>query len=145
MKKVFITILLSIAVGGIFAFIIFKNINNEVDLVLKEENIITFFQVGVFKNEDNANSFMEKYSSSIIIKDNEYYRVIIAILQNNEAIKKEQDYFDSLGITYYLKKESISDEKFLNKLKEYEKLLLASSVKTYTTINSNILKLYESR
>ena len=90
MKKVIITILFSLAIGATFAYILFKNVNKEVDLVLKEENTVTFFQVGVFKNEDNANNYMQKYSSSIVIKDNEYYRVIISILSNKEAIAKEE-------------------------------------------------------
>ena len=145
MKKVITTIIISIAVGVTFALFIFRNVNDEVQLAIKEENLVTFFQVGVFKSEDNALNYMEQFNSSIIIKDNEYYRVIIAILDKDEAIEKEKQYFDSLGINYYLKKESISDEKFLNKLQEYEELLISSSSDTYKTINSNILKLYESR
>ncbi len=145
MKKILITIGISIVIGSIFAFVIFKNINEEVELVIKEDNTVTFFQVGVFKNEDNAQNFMQNYNSSLIIKDNDYYRVIIAILTNEEAILKEQAFFDSLGIEYYLKKENISDQKFLNKLQEYEQLLISSSEETYNTINKNILKLYEGK
>lgn len=145
MKKVLITIFISLGVGGIFAFFIFKNINNEIEMVVKEDSTLTFFQVGVFKNETNALNYMENYNSSIIIKDKDYYRVIIAILLNEEAILKEKEYFDSLGIEYYLKKEVVNDEKFIKKLKEYEELLISSSDETYNTLNKNILKLYESR
>ncbi len=145
MKKILLTITISIAIGTFFAFVIFKNINNDVQLVLNEDNIVTFFQVGVFKNNENAQNFMQNYNSSIIIKDKEYYRVIIAILMNDEAIAKEKAFFDSLGIEYYLKKESISDKEFINKLQEYEHLLISASDETYNTVNKNILKLYESR
>ena len=145
MKKFLITIGVSLIVGVIFAVVIFKNINEEVELVIKEDDIVTFFQVGVFKNENNAQNYMQNYNSSIIIKDNEYYRVIIAILTNEEAIVKEKAFFDSLGIDYYLKKENISDKKFIEKLQEYEQLLISSSDETYNTVNKNILKLYESR
>ncbi len=145
MKKILLTITISIAIGTVFAFVIFKNINNDVQLVLNEDNIVTFFQVGVFKNNENAQNFMQNYNSSIIIKDKEYYRVIIAILMNDEAIAKEKAFFDSLGIEYYLKKESISDKEFINKLQEYEHLLISASDETYNTVNKNILKLYESR
>ena len=54
MKKILLTITISIAIGTFFAFVIFKNINNDVQLVLNEDNIVTFFQVGVFKNNENA-------------------------------------------------------------------------------------------
>ena len=143
MKKIIITLLISLGVGCSFAFIIYKNIDKEVEVAINNDNIITFFQVGVFKNEGNATNFMQKFNSSIIIKDGDYYRLIIAILENQESILKLQDYFESLGIEYYLKKENINNEKFLKKLREYEKLLLSSSSETYHTINKNILKLYE--
>ena len=145
MKKILVTILISVIVGASFAFVIYKNVNDEVSLAIKEENVVSFFQVGVFKSEENANAFMKNYSSSIVIKDNEYYRVIIAILESDTAISKEKEYFDFLGINYYEKKESINNKAFLNKLREYEELLIASSSDTYSTINSNILKLYEGK
>ena len=144
MKKILITIIGALSIGGIFAIVIFKNIDKDVELAIKTEDVVTFFQVGVFKQEENALNFMKKYNSAIIIKDQDYFRVIIAILINNEAIEKEKAFFDSLGIEYYLKKENINNEKFINKLKEYEQLLISSSDETYNTINKKILKLYES-
>ena len=143
MKKIFLTILISILVGGSFAFIIYKNVDQEVKLAINEEDIVTFFQVGVFKNEENANSFMQNFNSSIIIKDKDYYRVIIAILKDEEAILKEKAYFDSLGISYYLKKETVSNLDFTTKLQEYEQMLINASNETYNKINQDILKLYE--
>ena len=145
MKKILITIIGALSIGGIFAIVIFKNIDRDVKMAIKTEDTITFFQVGVFKQEENALNFMKKYNSAIIIKDNEYFRVIIAILTNEEAIIKEKAFFDSLGIEYYLKKENINNEEFIKKLKEYEELLISSSDETYNTINKKILKLYESR
>lgn len=144
MKKILITIGCSLLVGAIFAIVIFKNVDKEVAMVLKEEETLNFFQVGVFKNEDNANNFMQNYNSSIIIKDHNYYRVIIAIC-TNQALEKEKAFFDSLGIEYYVKEENVSNEKFISKLNEYESLLLSSSDETYNTINKNILKLYEGQ
>ena len=82
MKKILITIFISLIVGASFAFIIYKNINKEVSIAVSSDNVITYFQVGVFKDETNANNYMQKYNSSIIIKDKEYYRVIIAIAKN---------------------------------------------------------------
>lgn len=144
MKKILITIIGALSIGGIFAIVIFKNIDRDVKMAIKTEDTITFFQVGVFKQEENALNFMKKYNSAIIIKDNEYFRVIIAILTNEEAIIKEKAFFDSLGIEYYLKKENVNNEEFIKKLKEYEELLISSSDETYNTINKKILKLYES-
>ena len=86
---------------------------------------------------------MQKYNSSIIIKDKEYYRVIIAIAKNESSIIKLKDYFDEQKIEYFLKKETLNDKKFLNKLQEYEELLNSSKKETYSTIIKNILKTYE--
>lgn len=145
MKKLLITLFIAISSGGVFAYVIYKNMNKEIEMVINNANVISFFQVGVFKNVDNASKYMQNFSSSIIIKDNDYYRVIIAILQNEEAITKLKEYFSSQNINYYLKKESISDLDFLSKLKEYEQAILTSDFKTYNTINKSILKLYESK
>ena len=86
---------------------------------------------------------MQKYNSSIIIKDKEYYRVIIAIAKNESSIIKLKEYFDEQKIEYFLKKETLNDKKFLNKLQEYEELLNSSKKATYSTIIKNILKTYE--
>ena len=86
---------------------------------------------------------MQKYNSSIIIKDKEYYRVIIAIAKNESSIIKLKEYFDEQKIEYFLKKETLNDKKFLNKLPEYEELLNSSKKETYSTIIKNILKTYE--
>lgn len=144
MKKILITILISISIGSIFAVVIYKKTNNKIEVAINNDNSITLFQVGVFKSEENAENFMKNYQSSLIIKDNEYYRVIIAILATQEAINLEKKYFDSLNIDYYLKKVVIGDNKFITKLKEYEKLIISSNSDTYNTVNNEILKLYES-
>ena len=47
------------------------------------------------------------------------------------------------NIDYYLKKESINNDNFISKLKEFEELMISSSTDTYSTINKSILKLYE--
>jgi hypothetical protein len=143
MKKILITIFISLIVGSSFAFIIYKNINKEVSIAVSSDNVITYFQVGVFKDETNANNYMQKYNSSIIIKDKEYYRVIIAIAKNESSIIKLKEYFDEQKIEYFLKKETLNDKKFLNKLQEYEELLNSSKKATYSTIIKNILKTYE--
>ncbi len=145
MKKIFITILISLSIGSIFAFIMFKNVNKEVELVLKDTQTVNFFQVGVFKNAENADTFMQNYNSSIIIKDKDYYRVIIGITKSEEATLKLKNYFTSLNIDYYVKQENINDNNFLLKLQEYEELLIKSNEETYNTINQNILKLYEGK
>lgn len=144
MKKFLITILISISIGTLFAVIIYKRTNNKIELAVNSDNNITLFQTGVFKSEENAENYMQNYNSSIIIKDGEYYRVIIAILSNKDAIALEQKYFDDLGINYYLKKVIVSNNEFYSKLNEYETLILSSESDTYNTVNKEILKLYES-
>ena len=59
------------------------------------------------------------------------------------SIVKLKDYFDEQKIEYFLKKETLNDKKFLNKLQEYEELLNSSKKETYSTIIKNILKTYE--
>ncbi len=144
MKKVLLSVGFSLVIGGIFALVIYKNTNSLVSAAVSNTNTLSLFQVGVFKSEENAIDYMQNYNSSIIIKDQEYYRVIIGITFSDEATLLEKEYFESLNINFYIKEITIQDEQFLKKLEEYEQLLLNSSIETYNTINKNILKLYES-
>ena len=91
----------------------------------------------------NALNYMQNYNSSIIIKDEEYFRVIIGIAVSKEAVDKLKSYFDELNINYYLKKESIDNQDLTDKIKEYEVALLKAQKNTYNKINQDILKAYE--
>ena len=143
--KTYVKILIgSCIIGGLLAFLFYKDITKEVNAITKKEDILYLFQVGVFENENNANNYLTNYPSGIIYKDNNYYRVIIAIAHNIEALEYEKKYFNNLGINYYIK-EIKSDKELVNKLNNYENIIVKSTNReVINNINDSMLQIFFS-
>ena len=142
MKKVVITIVSAILVGGVFALFYFKNTKDTIVDALYIENEASAFQVGVYQKYDNAVKEAEKYPSGTIIQDGEFYRVYIAIA-NKEVTAILKEYYDSQGILYYVRQISIPDN-FFSDFSHYQEIL--ATTKEYDTVNQKVLKEYnESR
>ena len=138
MKKVLITIVLAVLVGAAFAFYLFKNIEQSVAKTIDEKEA-TAFQTGVFSKYDNAVKASKQFKSSIIVQDDNYYRVFIAMFHDEEIINKMKNHFE--GTNYYLKKITTTDE-FLTKLSKYETLIKTSKINNYDEVNQSILNEY---
>jgi len=143
MKNFFVISLAGIMLGTIFALYMFSNINESVAMVIKEENIATAFQVGVFSIYENALKVTNTYEDAYIYQDEDKYRVFLAIYQSPEIIKIMHDYYKTQNIDIYLKKITVNSE-FFEELKNYEKLLNATNnINTYIKANKNILGAYK--
>lgn len=139
MKKVIITIVSALLVGSIFGVLYFKNTKDNIADALSLDNEAIAFQVGVYRNLDNAKKEATKYSSGTIIVDGEFYRVFIAIASSQEIVDKLKEYYDSKKINYYLKNITISDE-FMPQFSNYQEVL--SKTSSYDEVNKNMLKEY---
>ncbi len=140
MKKVLIIIFCAIAVGGGLAYIVFNKV------VLKDEKnvdtkVVNAFQIGVFSNYDNALKVADR-NNGIVIMDDSLYRVYVAILSDKDAIKKVSNYYEKIGLNYYLKELNVSKD-FVREIKEDEELIKKSSSDTYSTINLDVLNKYK--
>ncbi len=139
MKKNLIIILMALLSGFVVISIIFLMVNKPLK---EQENMITVFQVGVFKNEVNALAEAKKYKG-IVHKEKNYYRVYIAAYQNDEIIAKMKSYYESNGISIYLKKVKVSQE-YLNTINKYENLLQNSNDQTiYANLNELLISKLE--
>ena len=101
------------------------------------------FQVGVYTSLDAANTYRTKYDNSIVIKDNELYRVYVSILKNNENIENMKNYLDKNNISYYLKDIEILDQEIKKEIKEYEKIMNNQNEIVFLEINKMIIEKYE--
>lgn len=144
MKRFLSIIIFALLVGTILAFFFYKDINEEVKAIAKKEELVTLFQVGVFKDKDNASKFANAFTSSYIYEDNTYYRVIIGISYHKEVRLKLEDIFLNEGIEYYLKEVRVNKD-LIVKLNNYETILLKTNKKevVYNILNS-MLELYHS-
>lgn len=144
MKSYFKIGLIAVFIGGIIAFLFYKDINNKVKALVKKDETISLFQIGVFKDKENANKFSEENKPSIIYNDDNYYRVIMAVSYSNEAKIKMESYLKSKNIDYYIKEINVNKD-FIETLKNYETVLLKSNNdEVLNNINNNVLKLFDS-
>lgn len=101
------------------------------------------FQVGVYTNLDAANTYSSKYKNAIVIKDDELYRVYVAILKDKDNIESMSNYLKSNGIDYYLKDLAI-DNKFLKReINEYENIMDSENEVVFLEVNKMIMERYK--
>lgn len=122
MKKNILIILIAIILASTLTlFIIYKfNIRFKID-----KNLITVFQIGVYKNKINALSEAKKYNG-IVHQDDGYYRVYVAAYQDEAIIEKMEKYYNANNQTYYLRKIK-TDNEYISTINKYEKLLQNSN------------------
>lgn len=139
MKKTIIMIILAIGVGFTFGFLFLKKFNTEtITEVSNIKSQVYAFQIGVYKNKDNALNAATT-NKGIVILDNDIYRVYIAILKDETLIANLKDYYDSLGINYYLKAINVSS-KTNNIIDNYESLLNNCDSSNYSMVLDSMLK-----
>lgn len=126
-------------IGGGIAWFLFNKIVLEDDVLSNDE--VTAFQVGVFSNYENAIRVAER-NNGIVVSDSDLFRVYVAILYDDEAISKMMNYYDNIGLNYYLKKIRVSSD-FIESISSSEELLLKSSSDTYSVINLSVLEQYK--
>lgn len=134
-------VLLALVVGGGLSFYFLKGgLKGEKEIDI-EYSKAQAFQVGVFSNYDNASKIALR-NNGVVIEDGSVYRVYVALLTDDEVIKKLESYYEGIGLNYYLKDVMVSN-KFTDSVGTYEKMLLKSSEDTYGTINLDILHKYQ--
>jgi len=142
MKSYLKIILGALLVGSICAYLFYKNIVNEVDEVIYLENKVYVFQVGVFKNKDNAINYEKNYLSKKIYYDEEYYRVFIGITSDKENKEKLKKIFANLNYSFYIK-EYKSNENKITELNKYEILLKeTNNLEVINKINQEMLNIF---
>lgn len=141
MKK-FLPYILSLLIGTVFGFILFQNNESDIKRVFKEEIKATAFQLGVFNSVDLAKEYQQKYPTSIIMNDDDVYRVYISILTNSKTISKMEEYLNNNKIAFYKKDITVNDSSLIKALNTYEKSMLDAKESTFTSLNKLIMESY---
>ncbi len=135
MKKTVKVVFFSSMLGVILAGLFFYNIKDKSEA--KNKPFLYAFQVGVFKNRENANNYRMKFPLGKVVHDGEYYRVYIGITRNNKELVS--NIFDSENYSYYIK-ELETTEEMEEEIKKYDELLKNSSEENRMTILKNMLE-----
>lgn len=143
MKKTIISIFLAIIVGFTFGFFFLKKFNTEtITEVSNIKSQVYAFQIGVYKNKDNAVKEAST-NNGIVILDNDIYRVYTAILKDATLIDNLKNYYNSIGLNYYLKAINVSN-KTSGIIDNYESLLKSCDSSNYNLILDSMLKEIDS-
>ena len=137
MKKFLLFAFVAILIGGGFALYIFKD---QVVATDTTETTVSAFQIGVYKNYDNAYKVAVR-NNGIVIKEEDLYRVYIALVNKRDSISLLSNYYESIGLSFYLKEITVKKE-FIDYMNRYEEMLISSSSDQYKEINLNILNKY---
>lgn len=143
MKKTIITIILATIIGFTFGLFFLKKLNTEtITEVSNIKSQVYAFQIGVYKNKDNAIREANN-NKGIVILDNDIYRVYVALLKDQVLINNLKSYYDSIGVNYYLKAINVSS-KTDNIIDNYETLLNNCDSSNYSIILDSMLKEIDS-
>ncbi len=141
MKRI-IPYLLSLILGVSFGYLLFQDADFDLKEVFANTINAKAFQIGVFNNEDGAKKLKEKYEDSIIVTDEDVYRVYYSILTNDKVISKMEKYLTTQNINYYMRNITINDEALIKALIEYEEAMLNGSEKVLISLNNLIMSSY---
>ncbi len=140
MKKTLIIILIAIISGIVMGFIFYQRFEINEVVFAKQDYSAKAVQVGVFSKLENALSIKDLYDG-IIVNDENLYRVYINIIKDQEVLNIMKEYYNELGINYYLKDIEISKE-FNDILDDYEIILKNQDISNYSLTINSILKEY---
>ena len=140
MKRFLVVSIIALLVGGIFAYFTFDSSLSHSVSISSTFNAKAF-QIGVFSREENALR-VAALNKGIVVPDGDLYRVYIAILNDSDAISYMEEFYGSVGINYYLRDISVSNN-FLNKIKESQELIKSCNEDNCSNIALSILNKYE--
>ena len=102
MKRILIVSISGILIGSMFAVFMFSNIKkNKTVMAEVSNNEVTAFQVGVYSVLDNAEKAASAHENSYIYKDEDKYRVFLAIYKDQDIINYMIKHFESNNIEIY--------------------------------------------
>ncbi|MCI8394008.1 MAG: SPOR domain-containing protein [Bacilli bacterium] len=138
MKKTLIIIIIAFLLGASLSFITVFELKDHLNLFW-DENLVTAFQIGVYKSKENASKIAEEYPNSITIQDGEYYRVYVGVAASDSWIESLETYFLDKKMNVFPKEVKVTST-FFQELNQYESLFEVTDTKTYEQLNGEILK-----
>ena len=138
MKKI-IKIIIVFIIGIIFGYYI--NESYKINEIFTHK--YKAFQIGVYTNYTTANNYSKKYKDSIIIQDNELYRVYASILKDQQNIDDMSKYLNNNNIEYFIKEIEINDQELIKTIKEYENIMNNDNEMIFLEMNKMIMKKYK--
>lgn len=142
MKKI-MPYIISLVLGALFGYLVFDKTDFDIKEVFGDYEEVTGFQLGVFNDLTTAKEFKNKYTPSVIIKDDDVYRVYYSILKSDEPITKMENYLSNKEISFYKKIITINDADLISAIHTYENGITKGNDKVIENINNLIMASYK--
>ncbi len=137
MKKTIIIILIWISLGILFTHVILNK-----NFFKGKEYMVYAFEIGTYNEEEQAQGVANNLPSSIILKENNLYKVYSGIYKDIDIVNKMVVYFEGKDIDILLKTIN-TNSNFYNELDNWEKILAnTNDEKVYDKVNQGILDRY---
>ncbi len=135
MKKKLLIILFALFLGGTMALVTLHKFNFKAKTYR-----VAIYQLGIFKNYDNALKKAQDAKGAIIISNNENYQVIGAIASSKESQDKLANLLKNEQLDYYLKEIDLNEES-KETIDEYELLInKTNDLEVLKKLNEELLK-----
>lgn len=131
-------VIISVIIGSLFMKV--SNNPSDSSTLVNYENNIKAFQVAAYTSIQAADE-EAKNKNGIVIKDDDYYCVYIAILRDSSNVNRMIKYLNDTQTYYYVKNIDLSSD-IQDNLTKYEELMKnTNSDVAFIKLNNQILKM----
>ena len=131
-------VIISVIIGSLFMKV--SNNPSDSSTLVNYENNIKAFQVAAYTSIQSAEE-EAKNKNGIVIKDDDYYCVYIAILRDSSNVNRMIKYLNDTQTYYYVKNIDLSSD-IQDNLTKYEELMKnTNSDVAFIKLNNQILKM----
>lgn len=127
MKKMLLTIVLSLVVGFILGKYFLDQYDDGLQLVptfkAQKSSTVYVLQYGVYSNYDSMKRNVYELSSYVYQVVNDKYYVFVGITKSEENLEKLENFFKQKEYSIYVKELNISNSLYLDLLDNYDELL----------------------
>ena len=117
----------------------FKSLCIKLVMVIRMKKVIPYVISLILGTIFGYLVFENKYTPSVILKDDDVYRVYYSILKGDDVIAKMEDYLSLKEISFYKKKIIVHDADLISAINTYENGILKGSDKVIENINNLIM------
>lgn len=141
-KRVFFILTFSCVLGSLIGIIFHNKISSDV-FAFSEGYPLYFMRQGVYSDKSIMEMNTENIDPKLIInKDNKYY-VYVGITSNEKIANQIKEIYDDMNIEVHKTDMSVKDESFVNNVKQFDSLILASDKDEILNVEEVILSNYE--
>ena len=136
--KRFLPYILALVTGVVFGFFLFQDSDFNIREVFSDSLTVTAFQLGVFTSEQSAMELKARHAGSIVMREEDVYRVYFSLLTNDRVIARMERYLQSQNINFFLRQITIRDSDLIRAISNYERTMIEGSEAVLVSVNKLI-------